>query len=192
MKMLFYIYLLTTFSISAFAQSQASPTLQQAEKSSTIKAETQNPCALEIAQMPLISGLKLGMSYEEVKEGYPEIESNEHFQKTYIKIKEGLAMFSNSEISNPENKKFVEQISLNIQAEKLNTVNTIYNSKAAWKSLNEMIEGLSETLGVDKNYWEIINEHSAQLKCKDFEMYSNYLTTEPNKPNVSMTFGSGL
>ena len=108
MKMLFYIYLLATFSVAAFAQNRVSPTLQQAGKSPTIKAETQNPCTLEIAQMPLIGGLKLGVSYEEVKEVHPEIESNEHFQKTYIKTKEGLAMFSRNEISNPENKEFVK------------------------------------------------------------------------------------
>jgi len=189
MKILFYICFLTLFSNAVCAQVQANPQIQRVKNSNTIDSKIQNPCALEYSKIPLINGLKLNFSYEGVKETYPEIEDNEHFQKTYLTTKEGLAMFLENEISNPENKQFVQQLSLNIQEEKLNTVNIIYNSNVTWKSLDEMLESFSETLSADKKHWEIINEKSASLKCKDFVMYCNYLTEHYDKPYISMSFG---
>jgi len=133
-------------------------------------------CLMEYSQMPLVKGVRIGMSYENVKELYPEIETNEWFQKNYRVDKSGLFMIPAKEISNEEFKQDLTQLSLNFENDEIRIYNFIFKSKK-WKSLEEMIDNMSEMFGVDADYWSVFNQESIQMKCVDFNVAASHLNS---------------
>lgn len=141
-------------------------------------------CSLEYSKMPLFKNVKIGINYDEVKMSFPEIEHNEWFQKDYRVNKGGLFMISAKNISNVEIKTDLRQLSLNFENDEVRIYNFIFKS-SKWKSLEDMIDDLSQIYNVDEDYWSIYNSESVEMKCKDFTVYASHLKNG-NKINNSL------
>jgi hypothetical protein len=130
--------------------------------------------------MPLLKGVRIGMAYDEVKEVYPEIETNDWFQQKYRINQGGLFMVPAKEVSNADFRQDLRKLSLNIENDKLNVFEFIYKSKK-WGSAEEMISDISQIFGVDPEYWANSNEEAFQLSCAGFTVYANHLSSTGKK-----------
>ncbi len=171
----FFVFILILFLLVDGNGQETKPTTPLANSGqATDTVWATGTCVIEQSEMPLIKGVRIGLTYDEVKAVYPEIETNEWFQKKYQKDKSGLFSLSAKEISNSEISKDLRQIDLNFKDDKIFILSFVFKPKR-WKSVSEMTDNLSQIFEVSNNFWTIYNQASVQMDCKDFTVYGNHL-----------------
>ncbi len=134
------------------------------------------PCDLTLKDSPTIRGLKLGMSFEQVKNLYPS-----------ASLFTDWASLDKNKIANSAFSKNLE--SIHIDFSKLNEVNEIsfsYDDSVKWDSSAEFTDAISPSLNLSKGYWYCprqlachLPEVQRNLDCNSFGMSVIFLLDKP-------------
>lgn len=176
------LFVLAFSGFSCFGQDLTKVETPSGSVQSSDSKSAKKKCTLAYADMPLIKNVRIGSTYDEVKIIFPEIENNEWFQKNYRVNKSGLFMIPSEEISDTDLKADLRQLSLNFENDEVKIYNFIYQT-AKWDSLESMITDLSQTFGVDDDYWATFHGQSITMECKDFTVYGSHLKSETDIRN---------
>ena len=134
------------------------------------------PCGLSVASLPLIVGVRIGMSYDDVSLIYPEIEKDKHFHDTFDK--DGGGTFG-TDATNVENllKGDAVHFDLNFKDGLIQIIHIVY-AEEKWTSIAAAVAQLSGLIGVGENAWVIHFDQSAVLNCDDFNFFVNSQATK--------------
>lgn len=172
---IFLIFFHLLFVLSVSAQVQSSP-LDELQK---LQLTGNNPCNLTLKESPVIRGLKLGMTKQEVEKVIPS--------DSGIKLDDFVNYLTTTQIS--KIKGFETMTSLDITFMPESIKSDIYRTKslafkykndvAEWDSVSEFAENLSNNLNLPFGAW-VFSNHKGVMICKDFRVtvFENYIQIE--------------
>lgn len=125
----------------------------------------QEQCKLNIAQSPALRGLRLGMSFEQAKKAFPDLQINHagEFGDVFVTA-------SKDEPRVTDKSKFdgLYSISTYFLDNRLVQVSANYDSSLDWKSLDQFTAKVSEGLRLP-NAWQ----GQGKMQCNGFEFKAN-------------------
>lgn len=143
---------------------------------------TPGNCPLLLSSLPPFVGLQIGMSYDEVRAIYPEIQKEKHFHRTFDADGNGLFTIQAENVSNVSVREDAAQITLNFMDEKLRAIEIVYKPNK-WTSIQEAVGEYSKRLGVDEIFWKLFDNRAGELKCLDFTFFANSSSGGPAQMN---------
>jgi hypothetical protein len=127
----------------------------------SIKAQQEQPCRKALNEAPAIYGLKLGMSFEEVRPVFGEAKVKPK------KTGEGSYFLDFNELPPPERLKGVRVAYLRFFDSKLYQIEIFYDDKDQATKLEDFTNQLSTDLNLPSTSWKIKNG-LAEINCGDF------------------------
>jgi hypothetical protein len=139
----------------------------------------ENRCELKLAQIkqpPELYGLRVGMTFEQVKLLVPSLLPGRPNNL-------GFATTSFSPDFNPQIDKTtyagVRTISLDFIDNKLFAIWIGFNNSYKWKSLEEFVPGMSSALGFPAGVWKV-DSAKPTIECHDFEVAASMIGGGPS------------
>lgn len=136
-------------------------------------------CELKAEQLPLVRGLRLGVSEKYVMNLYPTAKFEEPefslFQDGYI------ARIKKSEIQNERLSKNIEIIFITLNDNNVTNFSVYYDDKLTWTSGKEFALKIAESLKVPFEFWEKSEKDSSNFYvfCTDFSIHTNLKDLNP-------------
>jgi hypothetical protein len=169
---------------------------QTPAKNKPVKTSIPVKCEQTIVNLPKIRGLKLGITFDEVKKVYEKIRKEDLEQSS--SLTEGNAvdegdifdgLFIEKKDIPKEHEENVKSISLGFVGGNLVYFMIDYDNSVEWKSQSEFIQRINETLGFSKNDWKMssVLEDSAVATCGNYEAIVQFTGFSTSEIPVSLT-----
>lgn len=145
----------------------------QLPKSETPKVEKkQAACSLTQATLPLIAGVRMGATYDDVLSLYPEITDDKFFQGKLETENGGLTNVRAANLFEGLDDGKPVKVGLFFKDRILVVISNGSGPKK-YKPIVEAVAEYSKQLGISEDQWTIHYGTAAELRCVDFAFYVN-------------------